>query len=56
MLRELEHHRAEIHALAAQIMLARGDHTPLTIIQATSARLVRHRIRIALLESRLAVS
>jgi hypothetical protein len=56
MMRELEHHRTQIDALAAKISLARaGTPQARTLIQNTSARVVRHRIRVALLESRLAV-
>ena len=56
LLRELEHHRAEIDALAADLVSARARGTPQsrTLIDATSARVMRHRIQVALLEARLA--
>ena len=58
MLRELEHHRAAIDALAGQLLSARIARTPesRTIIDATSARVMQHRIQVALLESRLAAA
>jgi hypothetical protein len=56
LLKELEHHRAEIDALAVRISQARGIKTSQSrsLIESASARVLRHRIQVALLESRLA--
>jgi hypothetical protein len=56
LLRELEHHRAEIDALSARISQVRAIQTlqSRSLIESASARVLRHRIQVALLESRLA--